>query len=337
MPAPNRKGTPQIRDVATHADVSVATVSRVLNGTAGVAAPKRARVLQAIEDLHYRPSSLARNLSLGRTGTIGVIAPFFTHLGTLGRLRGITEFAAAEDYDLMIFDVETPKQRDDALLKLARRDRVDALLVISIPLSDDQVAQLQRDALPTVLVDVAHPQLSRVTIDDVGGGRLATEHLLARGHTRIGFVGDDAHSPLGFTSSEFRLHGYREAFAAGGLDVDERLIRHGVHGRQSARELSRKLLALAEPPTAIFAASDIQATGVLEAAAAARLDVPGELAVIGFDDIEFAEILGLTTVRQPLAEIGASAIELLFSRIGGDDGDPVEIVHPLTLIQRRTT
>src|SRR5215210_2945798 len=108
MPAPNRTGTPQIRDVATHADVSVATVSRVLNGTAGVAAPKRARVLQAIEDLHYRPSSLARNLSLGRTGTIGVIAPFFTHFGTLGRLRGITELASAEDYDLMIFDVETP-------------------------------------------------------------------------------------------------------------------------------------------------------------------------------------------------------------------------------------
>ena len=186
MAGPNRRDTPQIRDVAARAAVSVATVSRVLNGTAGVAAPKRARVLQAIEDLDYRPNSLARNLSLGRTGTVGVIAPFFTHLGTLGRLRGITERATAEDYDLMIFDVETPKQRDDSLLKLARRDRVDGLLVMSLPLADDQVAQLRRDALPTVLVDVAHPALSRVTIDDVGGGRLAAEHLLARGHTRIG-------------------------------------------------------------------------------------------------------------------------------------------------------
>jgi DNA-binding LacI/PurR family transcriptional regulator len=337
MSGAKRNGAPQIRDVAIHADVSVATVSRVLNGTAGVAAPKRARVLKAIEELDYRPSSLARNLSLGRTGTIGVMAPFFTHLGTLGRLRGITELAAAQDYDVMIFDIETPKQRDDALLKLARRDRVDALLVISIPLSDDRVAKLRRDALPTVLVDVAHPDLSRVTIDDVAGGRLATEHLLARGHTRIGFVGDDADGPLGFTSSELRLDGYRSALASRGLAVDERLIRHGVHGRQTARDLSAELLALTEPPTAIFAASDIQAVGVLEAAAAAGLDVPRDLAVIGFDDIEFAEILGLTTVRQPLAEIGASAIELLFSRIGGDDRDPVEIVHPLTLVQRRTT
>ena len=337
MAGPNRRDTPQIRDVAARAAVSVATVSRVLNGTAGVAAPKRARVLQAIEDLDYRPNSLARNLSLGRTGTVGVIAPFFTHLGTLGRLRGITERATAEDYDLMIFDVETPKQRDDSLLKLARRDRVDGLLVMSLPLADDQVAQLRRDALPTVLVDVAHPALSRVTIDDVGGGRLAAEHLLARGHTRLGFVGDVAQSPLGFPSSEFRLDGYRQGLAAAGLALDERLIRRGVHGRASARELSAELLALAEPPTAIFAASDLQATGVLEAAAAAGLDVPGELAVIGFDDVDFADILGLTTVRQPLAEIGAGAIELLFSRIGGDDEEPVEIVHPLTLIQRRTT
>ena len=337
MAGPHRRDTPQIKDVAARAAVSVATVSRVLNGTAGVAAPKRARVLQAIEDLHYRPNSLARNLSLGRTGTVGVIAPFFTHLGTMGRLRGITERATAEDYDLMIFDVETPKQRDDSLLKLARRDRVDGLLVMSLPLADHQVAQLRRDALPTVLVDVAHPELSRVTIDDVGGGRLAAEHLLARGHTRVGFVGDVAQSPLGFPSSEFRLDGYRQGLAAAGLALDERLIRRGVHGRESARELTAELLALAEPPTAIFAASDLQATGVLEAAAAAGLDVPGALAVIGFDDVDFADILGLTTVRQPLAEIGAGAIELLFSRIGGDDEEPVEIVHPLTLIRRRTT
>jgi LacI family transcriptional regulator/LacI family repressor for deo operon, udp, cdd, tsx, nupC, and nupG len=188
-----------------------------------------------------------------------------------------------------------------------------------------------------VLVDVAHPRLSRVTIDDVAGGRLATEHLLARGHTRIGFVGDDASGPLRFTSSEFRLDGYREALASHGLGVDDGLIRHGVHGRRTARDLAAELLASAEPPSAIFAASDIQAVGVLEAAAAAGLGVPGDLAVIGFDDIEFAEIVGLTTIRQPLAEIGASAIELLTSRIGGDERDPVEIVHPLTLVQRRTT
>jgi DNA-binding LacI/PurR family transcriptional regulator len=332
-----RIDAPSIRDVAERAGVSVATVSRVLNRTARVAPAKAADVQRAIDDLGFRPNSLARALSLGRTGTVGVIAPFFTHLGTLGRLRGITDRVAAEDYDLMIFDVETPRQRVDALVKLARRDRVDGLLVVSVPLADDEVARLRRDALPVVLVDVAHPALSRVTIDDVGGGRIAAEHLIDRGHTRIGFVGDLPGNPLGFTSSEYRLAGYRDALTAAGIAVDERLIRRGVHGRESARALAAELLAGPEPPSAVFAASDTQAIGVLEAARAAGLDVPGKLAVVGFDDVEFAGILGLTTVRQPLAQIGGDAMELLLSELRDGSNDPVEIVHPLTLIQRRTT
>src|SRR4051794_28339585 len=257
MPREPHPSASSIRDVAERAGVSPATVSRVLNGTARVAPAKADRVQRAVEELGFRPSSLARALSLGRTGTIGVIAPFFTHLGTLGRLRGITDRAAAEDYDLMIFDVQTPKQRDDALRKLARRDRVDAVLVISVPVSDDDVTRLRQDSLPVVLVDVAHPAFSRVTIDDVGGGRVATEHLLARGHTRIGFVGDEARTPLGFTSSELRLEGYRQALALAGIATDEQLIRRGVHGRGSARELAAELLRLPDPPSAIFAASDL--------------------------------------------------------------------------------
>jgi DNA-binding LacI/PurR family transcriptional regulator len=323
--------------VAERAGVSVATVSRVLNGTARVAPSKAADVHQAIDDLGYRPNSMARALSLGRTGTIGVIAPFFTHWGTLGRLHGITDRVAAEDYDLMIFDVETPKQREDALVKLARRDRVDGLLVVSVPLADHEVSRLRRDALPVVLVDVAHPALSRVTIDDVAGGRMAAQHLIDRGHTRIGFVGDLPGNPLGFTSSEYRLAGYRDALTVAGIAVDERLIRLGVHGRASARALAGELLTGPEPPSAVFAASDTQAIGVLEAAAAAGLSVPGDVAVVGFDDVEPAEILGLTTVRQPLAQIGGDAMELLLSELRDGSGDPVEIVHPLTLVQRRTT
>lgn len=332
-----RMDTPSIRDVAERAGVSVATVSRVLNRTARVAPSKAADVQRAIDDLGFRPNSLARALSLGRTGTVGVVAPFFTHWGTLGRLRGITDRVAAEDYDLMIFDVETPKQRTDALVKLARRDRVDGLLVVSVPLADDEVSRLRRDALPVVLVDVAHPALSRVTIDDVDGGRIAAEHLIERGHTRIGFVGDLPENPLGFTSSEYRLAGYRDALVAAGIAVDERLVRRGVHGRESARAMASDLLAAPAPPSAVFAASDTQAIGVLEAAAAAGLDVPGELAVVGFDDVEIAGILGLTTVRQPLALIGGDAMQLLLAELSGGPGDPVEIVHPLTLIQRRTT
>jgi LacI family transcriptional regulator/LacI family repressor for deo operon, udp, cdd, tsx, nupC, and nupG len=329
--------TPSIRDVARRAGVSPATVSRVVNGSAPVTGPLAAKVHDAVSELGFRPSSLARGLSLGRTGTIGVIAPFFTHWGTLGRLQGMTTAAGVEDYDLMIFNVGTPRQREDALLKFARRDRVDGVLVVSVPLSDQDVVRLRRDALPIVLVDVTHPALSRVTIDDVAGGRLATEHLMTRGHARVGFVGDLPEGPLGFTASEDRRRGYEQALAGAGLSVDPELIRRGLYGRESARALAQELLRLDAPPTAIFAASDMQAIGVLEAADAAGVRVPDGLAVIGFDDIEIAEILGLTTIHQPLEEIGANAMELLLADLRGGHREPLEVFHPLTLVERRTT
>ena len=332
-----QRGAPRIKDVARRAGVSPATVSRVLNNTARVAPPKAAQVHRAIEELGFRPSSLARGLSIGRTGSVGVIAPFFSHAGTLARLEGITDAAGGAGYDVMIFNVASPRQRADAFSKFARRDRVDGLVVASIPVSDEEVAAFARERLPVVLIDVAHTALARVTIDDVAGGRLATEHLLGRGHARIGFVGDLAASPLGFTASERRHEGYAGALAAAGVAADRALVRRGPHGRESARTLARDLLASPERPTAVFAASDTQAAGVLQAAADHNLDVPGELAVIGFDDIDLAEILGLTTVRQPLAEMGANAFALLASELGGEDPDPVEIVHPLSLVQRGTT
>jgi DNA-binding LacI/PurR family transcriptional regulator len=333
----DRIGTARIRDVARRAEVSPSTVSRVLTGSARVTDARRERVQQAIDELGFRPSSLARGLSLGRTGTLGVIAPFFTHWGTMARLRGITDAAAAADYDLMIFNVEAPKQRADALLEFARRDRVDGLLVLSVPLEDDHVDQLRRQQLPVVVVDVDRPELSRVTIDDVAGGRMATEHLLERGHRRIGFVGDVPDNALGFTVSDLRHRGYREALTTAGVPPDPGLARLGVYGRDGARALAAELLATAEPPTAIFAASDMQAVGVLEAAAHAGLRVPDDVAVVGFDDIEIADVLGLSTVRQPLADTGAEAVRLLPTELDEGPHDPVEIVKPLALVPRRTT
>jgi LacI family transcriptional regulator len=332
-----RIGPARISDVARSAGVSPATVSRVLTGSARVTEARRERVERAIAELGFRPSSLARSLSLGRTGTLGVIAPFFTHWGTVTRLRGITDATASIDYDLMIFNVESPTHRQDALLKFARRDRVDGLLVLSVPLGDDDLARLEEQELPIVVVDVERPELSRVMIDDVAGGRMATEHLLERGHSVIGFVGDLPDRGLGFTVSELRRRGYEEALAAAGARVDQALVALGEYGRAPARALAAAMLSAPSRPSAIFAASDMQAIGVLDAAAEAGLDVPDDLAVIGFDDIDIADVLGLTTVRQPLAEIGAEAVRLLLAQIEDRTHEPVKIVKPLKLIARRTT
>ena len=221
--SPRRSG-PRISDVAALAGVSVATVSRVLTGSSPVAAAKREQILKAIEELDYRPSSLARSLSLGTTGVIGVVAPFFTFGATSIRLRGIMDRAAPEAYDVMIFNVESGHQRDDAFAKFARRDRLDGLIVISLPVGDADVAALRRQELPTVLVDVDHRDLSAVTIDNVAGGVLATGHLLSRGHTRIAFIGDAPASPLGYTSSDPRYQGYQRALAEAGVALDPALV-----------------------------------------------------------------------------------------------------------------
>jgi LacI family transcriptional regulator/LacI family repressor for deo operon, udp, cdd, tsx, nupC, and nupG len=343
-----RRGAARISDVAERAGVSAATVSRVLTGSSPVAPVKRERVLEAIEALEYRPSSLARSLSLGKTGVIGVVAPFLAHGATAARLRGIMQRAGPEAYDVMIFNVESAHQREDAFLKFARRDRLDGLVVISLPIEDADVAILRQQGLPTVLVDLSHPELSGVSIDNVAGGELATRHLLGRGHTRIAFIGDAASSPLGYTSSDPRYRGYERALRNAGVDVDAALVwraprtsldptvGRGPHSRVDAREAVVRLLETAHPPTAVFAASDLQAVGALEAARQLDVEVPDQLAVIGFDDTEVAEIAGLTTVRQPLEESGAEGMSLLLAELAGEERR-VDLPLPVELVERRTT
>ncbi len=348
--SPRRSG-PRISDVAARAGVSVATVSRVLTGSSPVAAAKREQVLEAIEELGYRPSSLARSLSLGTTGVIGLVAPFFTYGATSARLRGVMARAAPEEYDVMIFNVESAHQRDDAFVKFARRDRLDGLLVISLPITDTDVAALRRQQLPTVLVDVDHRDLSAVTIDNVAGGMLATQHLLSRGHTRIAFIGDAPTSPLGYTSSDPRYQGYQRALAEAGVTLDPALVwrapppaldpavGRGPHSRVDAREAVARLLEGPAPPTAVFGASDMQAIGALQAAEQLGVRVPQDLAVIGFDDTETAEIVALTTVRQPLEQSGATGMEILLAELAGDAaaGDVFKVPLPVEIVERRTT
>ena len=343
-----RRGAPRISDVAAEAGVSVATVSRVLTGSSPVAPAKRERVLEAIEALGYRPSSLARSLSLGKTGVIGVVAPFLAHGATSARLRGIMHRAGPENYDVMIFNVESARQREDAFVKFARRDRLDGLIVISLPIADAEVAALRQERLPAVLVDLSHHELSGVSIDNGACGELATRHLLGRGHTRIAFVGDAAGSPLGYTSSDPRYRGYERALQEAGADADPALIwrapsatldpalGRGPHSRVDAREAVVRLLQVAEPPTAVFAASDLQAVGALEAAAQLGLRIPADLAVVGFDDTEIAEIAGLTTVRQPLEESGAEGMALLLAELAGELRR-IDMPLGVEIVERRTT
>ncbi len=331
-------GTPaRIADVAAAAGVGVATVSRVLNGNANVSAPTRARVLEAITALDYRPSSVARNLSLRRTLVIGVVIPFFTSPSAVERLRGVVTALEGSPYDLALFDVESADRQRRAFDLLGRGDRADGLLVVSLVPPAEELGRLAAANLPTVVVDAPHDSLPTVVIDDVFGGEQATRHLIGLGHTKIAFVGDKPPDRFRFHSSRDRTLGYQRALADAGITVPREYVRAGTHSRHVARSIAIELLNVPDRPTAIFAASDTQALGVLEGARNLGIRVPEELSVVGFDDIEIASYAGLTTIRQPLFESGRRGTELLLSALAGEVPAVQTETLPLELVVRATT
>jgi DNA-binding LacI/PurR family transcriptional regulator len=329
-----------IRDVARKAGVGLGTVSRVLNNSPSVSQATRERVLEVIEDLHYVPNLTARRLSLGKTLTIAVIVPFFTRPSFIERLRGIEHSLTESDYDLIIYNVETVKRRDECMREIPRRDLADGVMILSLSPQDDDIPYLERADVPIVLVDANHASLAnlnRVIVDDVEGGRKATQHLIDLGHRKIGYISDYFEDSFNFTSSRDRFQGYLQALENAGIAFPPDFQAQGNHGRYEARLLAARMLSLEDRPTAIFAASDTQAMGVMEAARDLGISVPADLSIIGYDDIEIAEYLGLTTIRQMLYESGQRGVELLLNTLDSRPDKPVCEIMPTELVARKTT
>jgi LacI family transcriptional regulator/LacI family repressor for deo operon, udp, cdd, tsx, nupC, and nupG len=329
-----------LQDVAWHAGVSKATASRVLNGSQQVDPDTRRRVLDAMAELDYTPSSAARRLSFGRTLTISVVTSFLTRPQAAERLRGIDAVLSDSEFDLVIYNVETVEKRDQYLRGLALAQRTDGLLVVSLPPREADVRRLSSAAIPVVVIDAHAPAvegLPHVIGDDIAGGEAATRHLLALGHRRIAFIGDEFDNPFAFTSSRHRYEGFERALRAAGLAAKPDLVALGAHSRYEARQLAGLLLAREERPSAIFAASDTQALGVISAAHEAGLRVPDDLSVVGYDDIEIAEYLELTTVRQQLFESGRLGADMLLGEVRSRSATPPAIVLPPEVVVRGTT
>jgi DNA-binding LacI/PurR family transcriptional regulator len=334
------KKTVTIRDVARLAGVSIATASRALNRKDVVNPQTRDRVLAVMDELGFRPSPAARRLSLGRTLTVGVVVSFLTRPQAAERLRGVDAVLADSEFDLVIYNVESVQKRDHYLGSLAESQRTDGLLVMSLPPPAEAAPALSGSPVPVVFIDVhtsSVASMPRVIGDDLAGGALAARHLLDLGHTAIAFIGDAVADPFGFTSSRDRERGFINELARRGISLPASWIGHGAHGRYEARELAHRMLTGERHPTAIFTASDTQALGVIAAARELGLRVPDDLSVIGYDDIEAADYVGLTTVRQQLFESGRRGAEILLSEIEGRSAQPpISRLDP-ELVVRATT
>ena len=342
-PAPGAGPVPAVRrvtiaDVAADAGVGVGTVSRVLNGSEQVREATLRAVLDSIDRLGYRPSHAAAALVRGTPRTVALIVAHLTRPATVVRVASALAVLEEQGYDAIVYNVDSPMERDRHLEALLPTHRADGVLAVCLPLSRDQLDQFGRAGIALVSVDGTNPGVPQTVIDDVASGRLATGHLIALGHRRIGFVGDMPFSRppagLGFTSSANRLRGYKQALAAAGIRVEPGLIRRGPHDAATAAEHAARLLKSPDPPSAIFTASDTQAIGILAAADRLGVAIPERLSVVGFDDIESAAFLGLSTVRQPLALSGAEGARRLCALLRGEKVRPRRQELPIELMAR---
>lgn len=326
-----------LAEIAEHAGVGIGTVSRVFNGSASVSPQMRDRVLAAASELGYDPGPKRRSQQVVSRGFVGLLVTFFDEPSALQRFSGLVPRLQTNNLHVVLYNVESPSQARSMLVELPHTTTLEALIVVSLPITEGEARALVKAPYPTVLVDTWGKGLPSVTIDDRHGGRIATRHLTDLGHRRIGFVGEPSDNSFGFVSSARRQEGYLEALAAAGIPSDPALIRHGAHLREAAKQMTLDLLELADPPTAIVAASDVQAVGVLEAAESRGLKVPYELSVVGYDDIELAALMGLTTVRQPLERSGARAADLVLEALGSRRRTAFDEQLEVELVVRSTT
>ncbi|MCB0188120.1 MAG: LacI family DNA-binding transcriptional regulator, partial [Caldilineaceae bacterium] len=319
------------------AEVSIATVSRVLNTPHRVNDETRKRVLAAIDALQFIPKAEASARARRNSYRIGVLAPFFTYPSFVQRLRGVASVLNGSEYELVVYSVDSVQHFQSQLETLPIVRRIDGLIVMSLLIDDVAAERLQQYDLPTVLIESRYPAFSGIDIDNDEGGRLAARYLVERGHQHIAFVGIDSEIPgCTLPTSEIRLQGFRAMMAEMGLPLRDIYIRNAENDMAAAYEQSKRLLSLDERPTAIFATSDLLAIGILKAIRESALRVPDDIAVLGFDDLDSADYLGLSTIAQALDESGRVAVELLLGRLAEPDRAVQHVRFPLKVIERGT-
>ncbi|KAA3664838.1 MAG: LacI family transcriptional regulator [Chloroflexi bacterium] len=304
-----------IRDVARQAGVSISTVSHVANNTRAVSAESRQRVEEAMAELGYKPNAVARSLRRQQTNSIGMIMPdsanpFFAEVA-----RGIEDSSFTQNYSVILCNSDGDLEKQVAYTNVLIEKQVAGMVFVSAGVSTELVDDLHRRRVPLVVVDREVPdvEVDTVMTNHYQGGCQATQHLIDLGHKRIACI--SAGSEL--SPSTDRVVGYLDTLTKNGIEPDDSLIVRGDFQYKSGYDAANQLLRLAEPPTAVFACNDLMAVGCISAAVERGFNVPQDLSVVGFDDVNLAAYTNppLTTIAQPKREIGVLTIEMLLARI----------------------
>ncbi|WP_238010330.1 LacI family DNA-binding transcriptional regulator [Dactylosporangium sp. AC04546] len=322
-----------MEDVARLAGVSTATVSRTLRGLPNVSEETRGRVLQAAESLSYVVSPIASRLASGRTHTVGVIVPYASRWFFGQIVAGAESVLREHSLDLLLYNLGDIPARQRFFGQLPLRRRVDAVLTVAMQFTDAELSAMRSLGVPIVAVGHHVPGAGCVRIDDVAAAATAIQHLLGLGHKRVGMISTYNDQSMFLPVAHARRRAYVETLAAAGVPFHSELVMSVPHGMDGGEQAMRRLLTLADPPTAVFAESDELAFGALSALRRTGRHV----SVIGFDDHELSALLDLTTVRQRVFEQGVLAAGMLRRAMTTSDWTPEELLMPTTLVLRAST
>lgn len=308
---------PNLKDVAKKAGVSIATVSRALNYPDKVDSKTLARINKVIKGINYKPNRVAQRLRIkgGNRKIIGLLVPDIQNPFYVEVVRGVEDYAYSRNYALLMSNFAQSKEKEKMYLDIMKSESVDGLIVAPYDEHDAEVISLIKEGIPTVCVDrgLANVNVDTILVDNENGAFEAVELLIKKGHKRIAYIGGLPSIP----TSQQRKDGYVKAFMKNNIKVDEKLIRFGDSKKESGNQITRELLKMKNPPTAIFAGNNLITLGTLETIHSLGLSIPNDVAVIGFDDMPWAISLNppLTAVKQPGYEIGKQAAGLLYQRI----------------------
>jgi len=329
---------PTIYDVAERAKVSTATVSRVFNNRTRVAKDTRERVMKVAEALGYTPHISAKNLALQKTNLLAAVVPFETDFFYAQVMRGMQDALIDSDFDLMVYMAPEKRETRGQLERALQPGRADGVVLLSAELSDAQAEMVRASGQPFVLVDTHHSFFDSISVDNDEGAYDAVQRLLRHGYQRIAHITVAPEAP---TPARNRRIGYEQALTDAGHAINPDLIVYSTtypfgFMEEAGYEAMEQLLELPEPPDAVFACSDVQGLGALQALKDHSLQAPEDVAIVGFDDIHTSRHVGLSTLRQPMREMGKLAVRKLLQRIAQPSRTPSKTVFAPEYIARST-